>query len=101
MYTAPSVCLDDDKSQDQVVVSRAYWLRDVPRSDNMAISQQVRTYWEDHGHRVTSVGGAGNPGVTGETSPDGFLMTLTWAEGDNLYLGAASPCVWPDGHPSK
>ncbi|MEV0144526.1 MULTISPECIES: hypothetical protein [unclassified Nonomuraea] len=100
MFTAPTACLDEDKSQDQITVSRAYWLRGVPKSENVAISRQVRAYWEAHGHRITSIGGTGNPGVTGESRPDGFTMTLTWVEGDSLYLGAASPCVWPDGTPS-
>jgi hypothetical protein len=98
-FTAPSSCLDEDKSQDQIVVSRAYWLREVPKSENMAISRQVRAYWQSQGHRITASGNATNPDLSGESYPDGFTLTLTWAEGDNLYLGAASTCIWPDGTP--
>ncbi|GAA3155040.1 hypothetical protein [Nonomuraea roseoviolacea] len=100
-FEVPSTCWDEDKSQDQIIVSRAYWLRDVPKSENMSISQQVRAHWEAAGHRIVASGRAGNPDLSGESQPDGFTLTLTWAEGDNLYLGAASPCVWPDGHPSE
>ncbi|NUW42372.1 hypothetical protein [Nonomuraea rhodomycinica] len=98
---APHACLSDDQPDGKVVVGRAYWLRDVPKSENMSISQQVRAHWEAAGHRIVASGRAGNPDLSGESRPDGFTLTLTWAEGDNLYLGAASPCVWPDGRPSE
>ncbi|NUW36417.1 hypothetical protein HTZ77_34155 [Nonomuraea sp. SMC257] len=98
---APHACLNDDQPDDKVVIGRAYWLRDVPTSENMSISQQVRAHWEAAGHRIVAVGRPGNPDLSGESRPDGFTLTLTWAEGDNLYLGAASPCVWPDGRPPE
>jgi hypothetical protein len=95
----PSMCLHDDESQEQVVISRSYWLRDIPQSDNMSISRQVRAYWEKQGHVIVAAGNANNPDLSGSSRPDHFNLALTWAEGDHLYLGAASTCVWPDGTP--
>lgn len=98
-YSAPSSCLKEGTPRGQMIISRAYWLRDIPKSDNLAISRQVRTYWQARGHRITASGKDGNPDLSGISKPDGFTLTLTWAEGDQLYLGAASTCVWPDGAP--
>jgi hypothetical protein len=97
----PSMCLHENESQQQVVISRSYWLRDVSKSQNMAIARQIESYWEKQGHRIVSTGGfaVGHPSIGGSSRPDHFNLALTWAEGDHLYLGAASTCVWPDGTP--
>ncbi|MGW4468246.1 hypothetical protein ACWENQ_01095 [Nonomuraea sp. NPDC004354] len=98
----PSRCLHDGDSQDKVVINRAYWLRDVPKTKNMEIARQVRAYWEAQGHRIVSTGGweVGQPSIGGESRPDGFILALVWAAGDDLYLASTSTCVWPDGTPS-
>ncbi|MFI6598111.1 hypothetical protein ACIBHX_17785 [Nonomuraea sp. NPDC050536] len=96
---APHPCLHDDKSQDQIVVNRAYWLRDIPKSDIMNVSRQVRAYWESQGHRITASGREGNPDLSGVSQADGFTLALTWSAGDTLYLAATSACVWPKGTP--
>ncbi|MFB9526384.1 hypothetical protein [Nonomuraea roseola] len=97
-----SMCLDEGKSENQVVVNRAYWLRDVPSSENMNIARQVHAFWERQGHVITSTGGwqVGHPSIGGESRPDEFILALTWSAGDDLYLAATSPCVWPDGTPA-
>ncbi|MBA2893757.1 hypothetical protein [Nonomuraea soli] len=89
-FNAPTGCLDDDEHR--VVISRAYWLRDVPATENMAVSRQIRAHWESRGHRITASGG---PGLNAETRTDGFLLALVWSEGDALYLGVSSPCITP------
>ncbi|GAA2354352.1 hypothetical protein [Nonomuraea africana] len=93
-----SACLDGGKSESQIVINRAYWLRDLPKSENMSIARQVRAFWERQGHVITSTGGwqVGHPSIGGESRPDGFVLALTWSAGDDLYLAATSPCVWPD-----
>lgn len=98
---APNACLDKGKPEDQIVIYRAYWLRDLPKADNMNIARQVQAYWEKQGHVITAIGGfqEGSPTIHGESRPDGFLLGLIWAEGDDLYLGATSTCVWPNGTP--
>jgi hypothetical protein len=103
IFPAASPCLDPGpaESSKQVVVSRAYWLRDVPASANMAIARQVMDHWKQQRHIITGTGGLeiGHPNISGETRPDGFILALGWAEGDHLYLAATSPCVWLDGTP--
>lgn len=89
-FNAPTGCLDDNEQQ--IVVSRAYWLRDLPAPKNMAVSSQIRAHWESRGHRITASGG---PGLNAETRTDGFLLALVWSEGDALYLGVSSPCITP------
>lgn len=45
---------------------------------------------------VTATGQPGHPDLEGKSTPDGYTLALVWAEGDNLYLAATSPCVVPD-----
>ncbi|MFI6387485.1 hypothetical protein [Nonomuraea sp. NPDC050540] len=99
-FNAPSGCLGEGASKNQIIVSRAYWLRDVPKDQNLAISRQIRVFWQSRGHRIVSMGSNGNPDLSGESQPDGFRLFLTWAEGDHIFLGASSPCIWPDGTPA-
>jgi hypothetical protein len=99
--TAPNMCLDEGKSHDHLVINRKYWLRDIPKSENMSIARQVRADWDKQGHVVLSTGGweVGHPSIGGESRPDQFILALTWAEGDDLYLAATSPCVRAEGSP--
>ncbi|GAA4582331.1 hypothetical protein GCM10023194_16760 [Planotetraspora phitsanulokensis] len=100
-----SRCLDPGptESSEQVMVSRAYWLRDIPAKHNLAIAYQVRDHWVQQGHIIIGTGGmeSGHPNIAGETRPDGFILALGWAEGDHLYLAATSPCVRPDDMPGQ
>ncbi|MEV0588329.1 hypothetical protein [Nonomuraea sp. NPDC050310] len=89
----PNACLDGD---DGVVMSRAYWLRDVPKGRTMELSRQVQAHWRKRGYTVTAVGTGDNPELSGESTTDSFTLALGWAEGDDLYLAATSPCVTPD-----
>lgn len=82
-----------DGLPERFTINRAYWLRGLPRDRSTDISRQVRARWEAQGHVITATGRAGNPGLTGTTRPDGYTLALVWAEGDNLYLAATSPCV--------
>ncbi|MFI6323607.1 hypothetical protein ACIBG8_39185 [Nonomuraea sp. NPDC050556] len=85
---ATSSCLDHG-----VVINRKYWLRDVPKAENMSVSRQVRAFWQAGGHTIVASGDDGNPGLSGLSRPDNFILALVWAEGDDLYLAATSPCV--------
>ncbi|MFE0145769.1 hypothetical protein ACFWY5_01400 [Nonomuraea sp. NPDC059007] len=100
-FNTPSGCLGEGASENQIIVSRAYWLRDVPKDQNLAISRQIRVFWQSQGHRIVSMGSNGNPDLSGESQPDGFRLFLTWAEGDDLFLGASSTCIWPEGTPAR
>ncbi|WP_214321456.1 hypothetical protein [Nonomuraea sediminis] len=95
--TGPEECTHDSEPPGKVTINRAYWLREIPKSENMNISRQVRAYWQAQGHRIVASGKPDNPDLSGESQPDGFILALTWAEGDDLFLAATSTCVWPDG----
>ncbi|MFI6536081.1 hypothetical protein ACIBHY_26780 [Nonomuraea sp. NPDC050547] len=96
-------CVHENEPPGKISVSRAYWLRGIPKSANMDIARQVRAYWEAQGHRIVSTGGldVGHPSIGGESRPDGFILALTWVAGDNLYLASTSTCVWPNGTPEQ
>ncbi|MEU8108310.1 hypothetical protein AB0C18_31820 [Nonomuraea muscovyensis] len=99
-FNAPSGCQGEGASEDQIIVSRAYWLRDIPKTENMNVSRQVRDFWQAQGYRIAASGKGGAPGLSGESQPDRFRLSLVRAAGDDLYLGASSPCIWPYGTPS-
>lgn len=91
----------EDGKASRFTVSRAYWLRDVPKDQQMKLSAQIQSRWEQMGHVITSTGRAqeGHPDLLGRSRPDGFVLALAWAEGDNLYLAATSPCLPPQDTP--
>ncbi|WP_157251385.1 hypothetical protein [Nonomuraea typhae] len=82
-------------AEGSITINRAYWLRDIPKHENLRISQQVRDHWQARGHRITGFGGEGSPNLSGESQPDRYILALSRAEGDNLYLAATSPCISP------
>lgn len=101
---APNPCaFADDGLPERITVSRAYWLRDVPRVKPVTLAQQVQAHWQQQGHVIVSTGGfeVGHPSIGGKSTPDGYTLALVWAEGDNLYLAATSPCIWPNGTPNR
>ncbi|GAB1822211.1 hypothetical protein [Herbidospora sp. RD11066] len=95
----PTACLDKSESLQKIVVSRAYWLRGVGKAQHMVVSRQVADYWKDLGYQVIAKSAEpDNPDLSGVTEPDKFIVALTWASGDHIYLAATSPCVWPEAH---
>ncbi|GAA0950899.1 hypothetical protein [Nonomuraea longicatena] len=48
-------CLGEDASEGMVHINRAYWLRDVPVSENLNLSRQVKAYRQAQGHRITEL----------------------------------------------
>ncbi|MFI6499037.1 hypothetical protein [Nonomuraea typhae] len=95
--TGTDICLNPNEPAGKVNVNRAYWLHDVPRSENLSISRQVKAYWEAQGHVITGTGTGKSPNLSGESRPDRYILGLSWSEGDKLFLEATSTCVWPEG----
>lgn len=94
-------CLDptDGGSEDRVVISRSYYLRDVPRDQVEEVAKQVKQYWEEQGHYIVGVSINGLD-ISGRSKPDDFLLSLApTGNNDVLNLGVTSPCVWPNGTP--
>ncbi|GAA0356612.1 hypothetical protein GCM10009530_02220 [Microbispora corallina] len=102
LFTVPGRCQASDGGAGRIVVSRAYWLREVPARDNVHVARQVVDEWTRQGHTLVGTGGfeSGHPNVSALSRPDGFVLALAWAEGDHLYLAATSPCVRPDRTPA-
>lgn len=95
----PTACLDKSESLQKIVVGRSYWLRGVGRAQHMVVSRQVAEHWKEQGFQVIAKNGRpDNPDLSGVTEPDKFILALTWASGDHIYLAATSPCVWPEAH---
>ncbi|MFI7443506.1 hypothetical protein [Nonomuraea indica] len=82
-----------------MTINRKYWLRDIPKSENLSISRQVKAYWETQGHRIVAMGTGNSPNLNAESNFDHYILSLSWAEGDNLFLASTSTCVWPEGTP--
>lgn len=97
--TGAEGCLTPGEPEEKVTINRKYWLRDIPKSENLNISRQVRAYWEAQGHRIVALGAENSPNLNAESNPDHYILSLSWAEGDNLFLASTSTCVWPQGRP--
>lgn len=95
-------CVDptDGGSPDRTVINRRYLLR-VPPDRNGDVVRQVKAYWDSIGVKYSSEVSldAANPVITGYTQPDEFLVSLFANAGKDIYIGTASPCIWPNGTP--
>ncbi|MQA95715.1 MAG: hypothetical protein GEV11_14080 [Streptosporangiales bacterium] len=97
-------CLDpaDGGSEDRVVVSKRYWLEDIPKKEpNAQIAEQVIANMKKAGHSVFSTNGLGTdkPEIFIASRPDDFRMSLIGSADGSLSIGATSPCVWQGGTP--
>jgi hypothetical protein len=96
-------CVDptDGGSPDRTIISREYWLRDVPRSRNGEVAQQIKAYWDSKSYKITGADrfDTGNPEITGHTLPDEFRISLTTNVDGDMSIGTNSPCIWPNGTP--
>ncbi|ACZ88956.1 hypothetical protein [Streptosporangium roseum] len=94
-------CFDptDGGSEDRVVISRSYYLRDIAREQIAEVARQVKQHWEQQGHYIEGASKSGL-NISGHSQPDDFLLSLSLT-GDNdvLGLGVTSPCIWPSGTP--
>ncbi|MEV4247943.1 hypothetical protein AB0J63_31575 [Streptosporangium canum] len=94
-------CLDptDGGSEDRVVISRSYYLRDIPKDQVGEVARQVKQHWERQGYYIEAVSKDGLA-VFGHSQPDDFLLSIgPTGDDDVLNLGVTSPCVWPNGTP--
>lgn len=98
-------CIDpaDGGSEDRIIVTKSYWLRDIPKFEpNARIAEQIKANLERHGHRIdpkTNGLGTEKPEIFARSRPDDFLMSLEWNASGALSFGATSPCIWQTGTP--
>ncbi|MER5318449.1 hypothetical protein [Streptosporangium roseum] len=94
-------CLDptDGGAEDRVVISRSYYLRDIPMDQIGEVTRRVKQHWERQGYYIETASKDGLA-VFGHSQPDDFLISIGPTGDDNvLSLGVSSPCIWPTGAP--
>lgn len=101
VLTFTNQCLADIPGASQMVtVAYTYNLRDIPGSENRAIGEQIKAYWQKQGYTIQAATdlGTSQPNISGETK-DAFLISLDSNSENTLFIGATSPCVYPHGTP--
>lgn len=84
----------------RIVVSRGYWLRDIPPERNAEVFAAVERRWVDNGWVVLADDTDSQDAfLSVENRADAFRMSLSSSVDGQLSLGATSPCIWPDGTP--
>lgn len=90
----------DDGPRGRYEVGKTYWLDDLPAERNAEFVDILYEYWVDNGYRVLSdKRSSSDKYVWVENKEDSFRMSVQQSVKGDLSLGAASPCVWPDGAP--
>jgi hypothetical protein len=89
----------DHGPQGRAVVSRSYWLRDVPAQRNAEVITAVVKWWTDHDFVITGDKRPQANWVFAENKIDSFRMSIEESPSGNLSIGTDSPCVWPNGTP--
>ena len=84
----------------RIYISRAYWLRGIPRDkDKLAdIARRVRLHWEQRGYRIEGTSKDGI-NIAARSMPGDFVLALSRTAGDVLGIEVSSPCIWPNGTP--
>jgi hypothetical protein len=90
----------DHGPRGRVFVSRAYWLRDVPRQRNTEVIDTLVKWWVDHNFVITSDKRPKANLVFAESKTDSFRMSVQESSQGDLSIGTDSPCVWPNGTPA-
>ena len=87
-------------SDGRIYISRAYYLRGIPRDkDKLAdIARRVRRHWEQRGHLIEGTSKDGI-NIAARSRPDDFILALSRTAGDVLGIEVSSPCIWPNGTP--
>lgn len=104
-FTLARRCTDpaDGGSTDRIIVSKRYWLEDVPPEKHGDIARQIQAKLVKQGYTIDKAQGIekNQPEIFARTRPDDFLMSLTWSGGGPLSIGASSPCIWQNGTPGE
>ncbi|WP_116243837.1 hypothetical protein [Nocardiopsis sp. FIRDI 009] len=91
----------DGGSRDRVTVSETFWIRGLPVEDNEANIELMHEYWTGNGYRVMRDERPDSLSVTVEHEEDSFRVGVRTSDEGSLSISASSPCVWPEGTPSR
>ncbi|MGH4019791.1 MAG: hypothetical protein ACRDT0_11255 [Pseudonocardiaceae bacterium] len=91
----------DDGPLGRVVLSVAYWLREIPVERNPEVFAATKRHWMGSEWTVLSDRSqrAEAPFISVQNDRDGFRMSIQSSVDGQLSLGASSPCIWPNGTP--
>jgi len=98
-----SECTDptDDGPAGRFEISATYEVTGLT-SDTFAVQfETVVQWWQEHGFTVLTDRRPTDQYVFARNARDGFDMSLQANELGKLYLGATSPCIWPNGTPDE
>jgi hypothetical protein len=91
----------DGGPKDRVTVSVAYWIRGLAVEDNKANADLLYEYWTANGYQVLDDSRPDDLFVSVGHEEDSFVMSIQESKQGSLSMGAASPCVWPEGRPNS
>ena len=96
-----SECTDptDNGPAGRFEISATYEVTGLKPDTFAAHFEAVLKWWRGHGFTVLTDRRPADQYVFARNERDGFDMSLQANELGKLYLGATSPCVWPNGTP--
>ena len=84
---------DGGGEDEDVTVSHAYWLRELPTEDNEGNAELLLQYWSDNGYETLRDRRPDKLSISVENTEDAFRMSLRESDQGTLSIGASSPCV--------
>jgi hypothetical protein len=89
----------DNGPEGRKIASVDYEILDLPPSEYPNYVDDLERWWRDNGFRVLDDERPTYESIWVENNNDGFRMRIQGNHVGELYLGATSPCVWPNGTP--
>lgn len=90
---------DDNGPKGRKIASVNYQIRNLAPQKYPDYVADLERWWRDHGFRVLDDERPTYESIWVEKTDDGFRMRIQGNRAGELYLGATSPCVWPNGTP--
>lgn len=94
----PCSASSGDGTEGRKLTTTEYQVLGLNRANIPEYFSKLRSWWEQHDYRVLQ-NEPKNEYLWVEHNPDGFRLALEANAEGELYLGATSPCVWPNGTP--
>lgn len=91
---------DDQGPQGRVFATHDYQIEGLEPTKFAAHFDKLRKWWADNGYTVED-NRRKHEYLQVQNKKDGVRLSLQSNPRGQLYLGADSPCVWPDGKPPK
>jgi hypothetical protein len=90
---------DDNGPKGRKIASVSYQIQNLQPQKYPDYVADLERWWLDHDFQVLDDERPTYESIWVENTGDGFRMRIEANKVGELYLGATSPCVWPDGTP--